>query len=149
MIVLSIVPDRIIVTDAQIVRIYFNITDTRFSIDLNKSSYFGSYININIRKVGSTDVITLYPLRFNGTQLVWDYTPSDVGTFIVNAIVQNEPQNIISSSTFIVDPRNIVSNVNTSNNINLFLPNNNIQMAPKYKSPDEEFIEFNKKKISL
>ena len=146
---LTVVPDRLIVTDKQIVTINFNIIDVKFHIDPNKKKYIGTYINITVRKVGSNLFFeTLYPLRYNGEELIWNYTPSEVGTFIIDAVPQNSQEIIIISSTLVVEPHNVINKVNTANNINMFTANNNILKAPKYKTSDEELLEFNKGKIS-
>jgi hypothetical protein len=113
---LTVVPDRLIETDKQIVTINFNITDTKFYIDPNKKKYFGTYINITIRKVGSNLYFeTLYPLRYNGEELIWNYTPSEVGTFIIDAVLQNSQEIVITSTTLVVEPRNIINKVNIPN----------------------------------
>jgi len=150
MIDLTVIPDRLIVTDLQLVTINFNISDVRFHIDVNKHYYFGKYFNIIIRKNGTVNnTQTLYPLRFNGNQLTWNYTPSDIGTFLVNAVLQNEQNIIVASTTFVVEPDNIISKVNTANNINLFIPDNNGLVAPKYITPEEELYNYNKSKVTL
>ena len=146
---LTVVPDRLIETDKQIVTINFSITDVKFHIDPNNKKYFGTYININIRKFGSNLYFeTLYPLRYNGEELTWNYTPSEVGTFIIDAVPQNSQEIVIISSTLVVEPQNVINKVNTSNNINMFSANNNILKAPKYKTENEELLDFNKTKIS-
>ena len=146
---LTVVPDRLIETDKQIVTINFNITDVKFHIDPNKKKYFGTYLNITIRKVGSNLYFeTLYPLRYNGEELTWNYTPSEVGTFIIDAVPQNCQENIIISTTLVVEPHNVINKVNTANNINMFTANNNILKAPKYKTESEELLDFNKTKIT-
>ena len=146
---LTVVPDRLIVTDKQIVTINFNIADVKFHIDPNKKKYIGTYINITIRKVGSNSFFeTLYPLRYNGEELIWNYTPSEVGTFIVDAVPQNSQEIIIISTTYVVEPHTIINKVNTANNINVFTANNNILKAPKYKTAEEERLEYNKGKIT-
>jgi hypothetical protein len=147
---LTVVPDRLIETDNQIVTINFNITDVKFHIDPNKKKYFGTYINITIRKVGSNLYFeTLYPLRYNGEELTWNYTPSEVGTFIIDAVPQNSQEIVITSTTLVVEPRNIINKINTANNINNYIVNNDIIKAPKYKSPEEERLEYNKSIISI
>ena len=146
---LTVVPDRLIETDKQIVTINFNIIDVKFHIDPNKKKYFGTYINITIRKVGSNLYFeTLYPLRYNGEELSWNYTPSEVGTFIVDAVPQNCQENVIISTTLVVEPHTVINKINTANNINMFTANNNILKAPKYKTENEELLDFNKTKIS-
>jgi hypothetical protein len=147
---LTVVPDRLIETDKQIVTINFNITDVKFHIDPNKKKYFGAYINITVRKVGSNLYFeTLYPLRYNGEELTWNYTPSEVGTFIIDAVLQNSQEIVITSTTLVVEPRNIINKINTANNINNYIVNNDIIKAPKYKTPEEERLEYNKSIISI
>ncbi len=146
---LTVVPDRLIETDKQIVTINFNIIDVKFHIDPNKKKYIGAYINITIRKVGSNLYFeTLYPLRYNGVELSWNYTPSEVGTFIINAVPQDSQEIVIISTTLVVEPRNVINKINTFNNINMYTVNKNILKAPTYKTPDDELLEFNKGKIT-
>ena len=90
----------------------------------------------------------MYQQRFNKENLFWNYTPIDIGTFTINAIIQNEQNNIIATATLIIEPHTVFGNINTNNNINSFIINNNIIKPPKYKSEEDHLIEYNKSKVS-
>ena len=146
MILLTIEPhdiNNIILRDNLLIKIEFNIDD-----QLNMKEYFGKYINITIKKVGTSTILNLYPLKYNNNKLFWDFYPTESGTFTINAVIQNENNNILTTTNLIIQSQNIIRNVNTFNNINLYTANNNIIKAPVYKSQDEFQSEYNKSKIT-
>ena len=93
---------------------------------INEKTYYGKYLNLNIIKNGTTDIITLYPLRYNFKPLEWEVNPNSYksyGTFNVQAIIQDGP--VITTTTFIVEEKCIIGKINTCNNINYFQNINN------------------------
>lgn len=94
-----------------------------------KKTYYGKYINLNIKKNGSTYTKILYPQRYNNEPLIWNVNQNSYslyGTFNVNAFIQNE-SSIISSTTFIIEEKCIVNKVDISNNLSDYKNKQNIK----------------------
>lgn len=87
---------------------------------LNIKTHKGTYFNIIIKKNGSLlNTVTLYPLRFNGSELEWEineYSYGSEGTFIIDCIFQGSLK-VLTTTTFIVEPCNLVNNANINNNL--------------------------------
>lgn len=142
MIILEVIPSRIIIESIKQIEI-------KLTIDDNQSNIFfkGKYLNLTVKKNGNPGIQTLYPLKYNNQPLIWMFTPTFDGTFTINATIQGEPNNIISTATLVVEPLIFVGKIDTSNNIHKFIANNNIAKAPVYKTEEEHFIDYNKGKV--
>lgn len=106
MITLIASPDQIV--DDCVTYITLNFDD-----ELNQKQYQGLYINLIIKKVGTTTNIPTYQQRYNGEPLTWEinkYTYKMPGTFQVTANVYDGPS--FASCTFIVEEQFILRNKN-------------------------------------
>ena len=99
-------PDQIV--DDCVTYITLNIDD-----ELNKKQYQGLYINLIIKKVGTTTNIPTYQQRYNGEPLTWEinkYTYKLPGTFQVTANIYDGPS--FATCSFIVEEQFILRNKN-------------------------------------
>jgi hypothetical protein len=143
-------PNQII--DDEIIYITLTIDD-----ELNQKQYEGVYINLIIKKVGTTDNIPTYQQRFNKEPLVWEiskYTYKTYGTFSVSANIYDGPE--IARSTFVVVERCNINNRNICNNLNKNIQNLNSRSInfPKHIEPNMNTmkvqisgIDYNKSNI--
>lgn len=132
-------PDRIIIGNS--LQIMLEVDDK-----ITKNNLNGKYINLNIRKVGTTKSITINPQRYNNNSspLEWDINPSIYethGTFIVEAtitgsVVRNSIYStgyIVCSTTFIIEeiysPPNLthINNKLKIKNYDVVIPDDTIQ----------------------
>jgi hypothetical protein len=99
-------PDQIV--DDCVTYITLNFDD-----ELNKKQYQGLYINLIIKKVGTTTNIPTYQQRYNGEPLTWEinkYTYKLPGTFQVTANIYDGPS--FATCSFIVEEQFILRNKN-------------------------------------
>jgi hypothetical protein len=119
-------PDQIV--DECVTYITLNIDD-----ELNQKQYKGLYINLIIKKVGTTATIPTYQQRYNGEPLIWEinkYTYKLPGTFQVTANVYDGPS--FASCSFIVEEQFILRNKNIVMNMKQAPPNSRSVNFPKF-----------------
>ena len=109
-------PDQIV--DDCVTYITLNIDDEQ-----NNKQYQGLYINLIIKKVGTTTNIPTYQQRYNGEPLTWEinkYTYKLPGTFQVTANIYDGPSfatcSFIVEEQFILRNKNIVMNMKQPSN---------------------------------